>query len=1031
MQEPRDPIDVLASILDWMPSGVRFDAAPVWGVAALFVIVAGAMTWLGRRSMAGLGPTRRWVALGLRLAVVLLLIMALAGARWERRARDAEVIVLHDLSRSTLNVQTGAGQTVRGAVNAWLAAAAAMEKPAGDRIGLIGFGEQPVIEVLPDEQFDLRARPSHASHIGNATDIASAIQLGLAMFRGDARQRLVLITDGNSNRGDLSAALDQAAAQRIPIDVMPLQYKVGDDVIVEHTTAPAWRRQGEPLSIDVIVHNLHPRVVRGRLRVLRSGQEVDLDPRTPGMQTGQAVRLVPGLNRFHLPLPAVQEPGVLRYAVRFEADDSQVSPVTENDTAETFTVVRGQGRVLWVSGEGDDSAQAAAGGVPAVLRADGMAVETIGPIDFPRTLLELQAYDAVVLDNVPRGAGGLGEQAAADLARYVHDLGGGLLVIGGPMAYGAGGWIGSALERVLPVDCDIPAQVAIPRSALVIVLDRSGSMGEGTQNGPSTKQELANEAAARAIEALSRQDAVGVIAFDTETRWIAPLADNTDPQRTAAAVRSIAPGGGTAIFPALREALRAIKAAGPSLDGARHVLLVTDGRSPEPSDSAQVIAALRQQRVTLSTVGIGPDPDAELLARLAQQGGGRYHAVADPSQLVQIFIREVRVLRRAFIQEKAIRPIRSAAGMTSPLTGGLGELPALSGMVLTRPKDHPTAQVLLRSPAGDPLLVHWQSGLGQAAGFTSDAGQRWSAPWLADPASARFWPQVVRAVARQTGAADLDVRTIIDGGEGRLVIESNADDHAAQRLAAIHATLIPPEPDAPVELRPVQTGPGRYEATFDARRGGGYIAAVRYVDVRGRAGTLLGGAVVSGSPELREMSSNDAVLHEIVTRTGGRMLPPFDPAAAQLFSREGLPRVVRAVPLAEVLLVMAMATFLLDVANRRLAWDSDIWRLWWVALMGRVRGVTAVPHVASRQSLDALQRVRGEPQQGTVRRFDVMVERDDVAIGPATSQPPKPAMSKGRPSASQPGDPLDGLIAAKRRAQQKMQEQMHKPDDGG
>ncbi len=58
--------------------------------------------------------------------------------------------------------------------------------------------------------------------------------------------------------------------------------------------------------------------------------------------------------------------------------------------------------------------------------------------------------------NVPHNA--MTEEQDKMFQSYVHDMGGGLVMIGGDQAFGAGGWQGSAVEKILPVDMDIPAQ---------------------------------------------------------------------------------------------------------------------------------------------------------------------------------------------------------------------------------------------------------------------------------------------------------------------------------------------------------------------------------------------------------------------------------------------------------------------------------------------------------------------------------------------------------------------------------------------
>src|SRR5215211_2777611 len=70
----------------------------------LFAAISVPIVLLGLRSLNGLGPVRKWVAIAIRLAVVLLFILILGGARWQRQNKNLEVIVLRDISESTAQV---------------------------------------------------------------------------------------------------------------------------------------------------------------------------------------------------------------------------------------------------------------------------------------------------------------------------------------------------------------------------------------------------------------------------------------------------------------------------------------------------------------------------------------------------------------------------------------------------------------------------------------------------------------------------------------------------------------------------------------------------------------------------------------------------------------------------------------------------------------------------------------------------------------------------------------------------------------
>jgi hypothetical protein len=129
----------------------------------------------------------------------------------------------------------------------------------------------------------------------------------------------------------------------------------------------------------------------------------------------------------------------------------------------------------------------------------------------PDSLTELQNYDLLILSNVPATAL---TQRQMEVARiYVEELGGGLIMLGGDQSFGLGGYYKTVLEDILPVRSDFEKEKEKPSLAMMLLIDRSGSM-EGQ------KMELAKEAAKSAVQLLGPNDRIGVIAFDTESTWI-------------------------------------------------------------------------------------------------------------------------------------------------------------------------------------------------------------------------------------------------------------------------------------------------------------------------------------------------------------------------------------------------------------------------------------------------------------------------------------------------------------------------------
>src|SRR3954468_18209765 len=131
----------LQPLLAWQSPITLQYASGVWGIVlgVLFLVGAGMVVLLGVQSLAGLGPVRKWVAIGIRLCVLLLLCLILGGVRWQRQHKDVEVIVLRDVSASMQNVPVPvSGRTIDQATDDYLRAIARdPTKKADDRIGVI------------------------------------------------------------------------------------------------------------------------------------------------------------------------------------------------------------------------------------------------------------------------------------------------------------------------------------------------------------------------------------------------------------------------------------------------------------------------------------------------------------------------------------------------------------------------------------------------------------------------------------------------------------------------------------------------------------------------------------------------------------------------------------------------------------------------------------------------------------------------------------------------------------------------------
>ena len=828
-------------------NAIRFTAP-----AALFLLLLlPAAAALARRRAVPRG------ALALRLAVFALLIVALASPVLSTRGGDLSVVFAIDRSDSIPADQLAAAQE-------FVRSAAARRRP-GDRIGLVTFGATAVTEELPNPAPRL-AFATQPSTTG--TDLGQAIRTALAVLPADGARRIVLLTDGNDNRGGVADALALARGAGVEVSVVPLAPGGPSEVLVDDVAAPREVLVGEQFVVKVALMATAPASVR--LTLTAGGVLVDR----------RAIDIGPGRTIVAVPQVARRQ-GVLTYAASIVASPDGTDA---NNRAESVVMVRGTPVVWYVARQ--------AGVLARLLSAQGVHVRTMSPESLPVTPAGVRDAAAVILDDVP--ALRLSPAQMAALRDYVGSAGGGLIAVGGPHSYGVGGYTGTPLEEVLPVSMDVRHRLAIPSMAIILVIDTSGSMGAfGTQ---VAKVDLAKETAQSVVDLLGEHDVLGVVAFDQDARWLVAPTEARNRDRVIEQVSRMQAGGGTNMYPAIRLAYDYLRHSAAKV---RHVIVLSDGQT-DPGDFQTLLVRMAADKINTSAVDIGADADLELMQHVARWGGGRSYATRDLYSIPQILTAEALIASRAYLVEERFTPQVVRAGLVDDLT-----VPALRGYVATAPK--PASAVHLASTQDDPVLATWQFGLGRAVAFTSDAAARWGAEWMPWADAGRFWSRLVRWASRGE-ADDLQVAVSTQGDAATVIADAlTADGTPLDGLDAQASISGPMRAQLPL----VQTAPGRYEARVPLGVPGGYVVAVSARDASGRTRIRTAGFVVPYAPELRDLTVNRALLAQMTESTGGRLLD--DPAAAVAPARESR----SAADPWPVFAGAALGVFIMEIAVRR------------------------------------------------------------------------------------------------------------------
>jgi uncharacterized membrane protein len=963
----------------------------------LLALIALPIFAIGVWSLQQLGPARRYASIGLRVFVLLMITTILAGFRTVQTHDELTVVSLIDTSESVrrfFQPPPGPdGQTQD--YEQWLAnyfEQAGGDKQSNDYWSAQTFDGRPTVRLSPSlGEVTLPDAAVEAPYEGSNGQ--RAIESGMAAKQqADSALRMVLASDGNLD-GEVMAAVQAAAAAGVQIDVLPLQYQVKGEVMVEAVRANPEARKGQTVKVSVELRSADR--VPGKLMLKHNDQWIDLN----GSAEGEGLRIEAQEWRTRIDAGTeeiglyaltkyidrpISEAGVNTFDAIFVPDDEtgMANAITANDTGQAFTLVAGPGKVLVVDGVGGEAGKI----LPRALAERGIDTIMAPVTAMPSRLRDMRDFDAILFHNVP--ADNVPPKVQRNLTRYVHDLGGGFAMIGGPDSFGAGGWTNTDIDKyILPVHCQIPTQKILPSGALILVIDRSGSMFAPVAGTQFSQQNVAAEAAILALSAMYPQDKIGVVSFDTSAKWIVDLQYNKNPKAIADKIRSMQPGGGTDIRAGVNAAFDRLAKEPVGESAIKHMIVISDGHGNMPNNF-QLGGKLANAGITISTIGVGDGHNAAGLRNLANTGNGNFYPVNNPNNLPQVFIKEARAIRKNLIKEEPFDPI--VRNVASPIMVGIGDVPPLRGFVLTGPKSDPRIFTPIVGPEAEPIFAHHQVGLGRAAAFTADATNRWAQDWLGNWQSgsnyADFWARTVRQIARPAASTQADMTTTIEGDTMTIRLDAAGDvDFNASRGASfgnnLQVTGSVEDPNGElVNVTLEQVGPGIYEARVPARQAGNYIVDVNMQSTDGEQRRVIGGSSKAAGGELRNFQSNLAMLQQIAEMTGGRVLDPANPGDANLFNRDVPIESTSTRPLRWQLLPFLLALLLLDVACRRIAWEGQEVAAWMKGRANAVAGLTQTRKVENESTMAALKATR----QATTEKLNTQAEADQSA---ATGQP--------------------------------------------
>lgn len=669
----------------------------------------------------------RIVSIVLHLVIMTLSISVLAGITFEYDVPNTEneVLLLVDVSdsQSEASVQKKDEfiQTVIDSSNSMF------------KIGIVTFGFDQVYAAELSNNTDgmYMEYLSAPAPDTSATDIASALNYASTLFKNPESARIVLLSDGVETDNRAKDVIKAIAAQKIKVDTVCFPEEAGEEVrIVSIETPDRNIRVGEKFKLTVQLQSNY--VGEATVRLSDNATE----------QSAHVVDLIGGEQTIEIET-SFNLPGLHQLSLEMTAEGDTLA---KNNTYNSYMYLEIFDDVLIIESIAEESES-----VKNML-GDEFNITVINAADtekMPKTLNELRAYDEVIMVNVSNGD--LPQGFDQILYSYVYEIGGGLFTVCGntqdsssndPIAnaFTREDMYGTLYQQMLPVE----VINYTPPVAVMIIIDRSGSMWIEDVPEEQTPLYAAKQGAAACLDALTERDWVGIMTLETNYNEEIKLTPRTQRDKILAAIEEIEVGGGTVYTGALERAARALKACNVEK---RHIIIVSDGApGDDPADYLQAARQIEALGITMSYIGINCTNEQGMIELLEAAGASEenYHGFTNddidrvPSEMRQ-------ELELPEIKDVNYETFQPTINSFNSIVSGIDQkdIPNLDGFYGSRAKQG--AEVVL-SGKYVPIYAQWKFGEGMVGSFMCDLNGTWSTEFVGSSTGEMLLRNIVSAL---------------------------------------------------------------------------------------------------------------------------------------------------------------------------------------------------------------------------------------------------------------------------------------------
>ncbi len=814
---------------------------------------------------------RRLAVLLARTVIVALLVLTLTDPQSiSEQSQSEERIFAYDLS-----------QSIPPGMRGWMARATKELAPnRQDRIFVFGadakaagsFSEAGIGDGNGQIKID-----------GQQTNLEILLSTLLALPA--APRSLFLFTDGWETQGDVERLIPAAAAAGLKIyPMLPAERLAVPNVALSKLLAPTQGNSGENLNLKVVLDNQNDHGIEGSLVLKRNGQ----------MFKNETVKLPPGSQSFTYQTTP-DESTLSAFEASFTAKNAADDRFPADNHALAWVTSRAKKKFLLINGH-----SGAGRHLEDIIKRQGLELTVRTAESAPAPT----GYKVIIFNNAEREKFPGGYLAAVE--RQVAE-GAGFIMLGADNSFAPASYRQTPIEKLLPLEPKEPPKREEKNRAVVLVIDKSGSMRD------ENRIVYAKEAAKAVARQLKDIDLLGVVGFDDSPfvvvylETMARLRGVVDNQ-----IDRLKPGGQTYFLPALKEARQQLERVNASR---KHLILLSDGVTRgSQGELVDLVGMMKtDSKITVSAVAISGDADVRIMKRLAQYGGGLFHHVTDPSTLPQIVLEQLQDKPKDEPQNDG--PFTPLMERSSELLAGFANktYPAVLGYMETEVKKGAQLDLFVAKPdRRAPLLASWRYSRGKAIALTTDLEGRWSRNWIPWGGLQGFWarlfdwisppeenlvPAHEARVSVLGNQAVLDLSIFDDSGANsqyRFSISGKTEKISGSltKLASGHYQAILPV-----------TSPGDYRIDLVEDRGGRRIVF-----------PPLGYSFpYAHKTEMPRREFNTALLSRMAQATGGEITPKsLDKLTKMSVSKSYL-------PLRQGLIMLAFGLFLLEVAMRKFA----------------------------------------------------------------------------------------------------------------